>query len=467
MARLALVTRRGILASGSAAFLLPHPAMATTNPAEIRRWLSMRIDAQKRGTGVIVGLTQRGRRQVIAHGSLTRGGRAQVDARTVFDVGSITKVFVAAVLADMALKGEVELDAPVDRYLPDLRIPEYGEGRITLADLATHTAGFPLRPTNLISKDPHDSYAGYTLALLDTFVEGFAPSRAPGSGYEYSNVGYGLLGQALEERAGLSLAQLIRGRVTGPLGLGDTAYTPTAQMAARFARGYLADLIPAPPWHGDPLTGTGGLLSTADDLLTFLEACLGWRETPLARALNMLTEIERPGGMQPASAIGLGWNILRTASREIVWKNGSVDGFRAFAGYEKTTGVGVTALINGSSALGADDIGLNLLGADFPVDLQRPRKRQEVVIAGQKLDRLVGRYTYSDGVISFTRQGDRLVGFQESSGQHFELFAESEQRFFLKIVDADVVFLPARADHPAAEAVWTQNGQSERGKRLP
>ena len=467
MARRAPVTRRGILASGSAALLLPHPAMAAPDASEIRRWLSMRIDAQKRGTGMVVGLTERGRRQVVAHGSLARDGRARVDARTVFDVGSITKVFVALVLADMTLKGEVALDAPVDRYLPAVRVPAYDGRRITLADLATHTAGFPLRPTNLVSTNANDAYAGYTLALLDAFVEGFASARAPGSAYEYSNVGYGLLGQALEARAGLSLAELIRRRVTGPLGLGDTAYTPTTQMAARFARGYLADLVPAPPWHEDPLTGTGGLLSTADDLLTFLEACLGWRETSLAPALKMLTEVERPGGMQPASAIGLGWNILRTGSREIVWKNGSVDGFRAFAGYDKTTGLGATALINGSSALGADDIGLHLLGADFPVDLQRPRVRREIAIDGRKLDRLVGRYSYSDGVISFLRDGDRLVGLQESNGQRFDLFPESDHRFFLKVVDADVVFLPGRGDQQATEAVWTQNGQAERGKRLP
>jgi serine-type D-Ala-D-Ala carboxypeptidase/endopeptidase len=129
--------------------------------------------------------------------------------------------------------------------------------------------------------------------------------------------------------------------------------------------------------HFRVLGSAGALRSTTHDLLIFLEAVLGYRKTPLALAMEAMVRTRRPGGTPPPSTgsrlgttqIALGWNIYTDGPREIVWKNGSVSGFRAFMGYEPTRRLGVVALINAQTAAGADDIGLHLLDANIEVNL--------------------------------------------------------------------------------------------------
>ena len=136
-------------------------------------------------------------------------------------------------------------------------------------------------------------------------------------------------------------------------------------------------VVPVAHDHFLVLGSAGGLRSTANDLLTFLEAVLGYRGTPLAPAMEAMIRTRRPGGTPPpatsdrpgATQVALGWNIYTDGSREIVWKNGSVSGFRAFMGYERATRLGVVALINAQTTAGADDIGLHLLDANIAVNL--------------------------------------------------------------------------------------------------
>src|SRR5262249_22562692 len=156
--------------------------------------------------------------------------------------------------ADMAMYHEVALDDPVQKYLPPgVTMPTFAGREISLADLATHTSGLPLRPANLSSKDPDNKYAGYTVADLFAFLSSYKLTRAPGSQYDYSNVGFGLIGAALSQRANKSWAELVTTRVTTPLGMSDTSVELTAGMAQRQARGYALDvatleLTPAKHW---------------------------------------------------------------------------------------------------------------------------------------------------------------------------------------------------------------------------
>jgi CubicO group peptidase (beta-lactamase class C family) len=158
--------------------------------------------------------------------------------------------------------------------------------------------------------------------------------------------------------------------------MNDTDITPSTAMAARTPVGYDSRLVPVAHDHFRVLGSAGALRSTTNDLLTFLEAVLGYRKTPLAPAMEAMVRTRRPGGAPPPSTggrhgvtqVALGWNIYTEGSREIAWKNGSVSGFRAFMGYEPTKRLGVVALINAQTAAGADDIGLHLLDADIEVN---------------------------------------------------------------------------------------------------
>jgi CubicO group peptidase (beta-lactamase class C family) len=352
----------------------PEPSIISD--AQVHRILVARIDRQRQGTGVVVGVIDPKGKRVLAYGTMGVGGTRPVDGDTVFDLGSITKVFTALVLSDMVQRGEVALDDPAQKHLPDVHLLTHGGKQVTLADLATHTAGLPSRPSNLDPSDPRQAH-GYPADLLYQFLSSYVPTRDPGTYYQYSSVGYGLLGEVLARKAGRSYQDLVKGRITQPLGMNDTDITPSTVMLAHTPIGYDSHLVPVAHDHFQVLASAGALRSTANDLLTFLEAVLGYRKTPLAPAMEAMIKTRRPGGATPPSTggrpwtthIALGWNIYTDGSREVVWKNGSVPGFRAFMGYERTARLGVVALINAQTATGVDDIGLHLLDPNLEVNL--------------------------------------------------------------------------------------------------
>jgi CubicO group peptidase (beta-lactamase class C family) len=453
-----------------AAFLAAIPRLAAADPAfpddaEIRRLLAVRVDQQQQATGIVIGLVGPQGRRVLAYGTAAAGGAA-VDGDTLFDIGSVTKVFTALLLADMASKGEVKLDDPVVRYLPagSVRLPERGGRRISLLDLATHTSGLPLRPGNLPSKDPRTPYAGYTVPMLYRALSSLGLEHDIGSRYQYSNLGYGLLAQALAQRGGQPFAELLRRRITSPLGMEDTGMGPAASQGSRLATGYDARLQPEPHWDFGALEGAGGLRSTANDLLKLLEAALGMHASPLAAALKLAQQTRRPGA-DAASAAALGWNVDTGGAHTLIWKNGSVGGFRSFIGYDPSAGTGVVALANAHTALGADDIALHLLDSSRPVNLYTADDHHAVQLEPQVLERYTGRYRFAADrtVMVVSRAGGRLWAQQEGQ-QDFELHPEGESDFFLRVLDIQLHFVQSAG--PVKELVMTQDGKSYRARRI-
>ena len=181
----------------------PTPAdRARPSWQSIRRIIGERVDA-KRSAGIVLGVVDSDGRRVAAYGD-PGPGQPPLDASSVFEIGSITKVFTAALLADMVVRGEVALDEPVALLLPQtVRVPTWGERQIELVDLATQTSGLPRLPANWRWGDSaHPMMAGYTVGMLYEFLSGYTLTRQIGSEYQYSNLGFGLLGHALALRAG-------------------------------------------------------------------------------------------------------------------------------------------------------------------------------------------------------------------------------------------------------------------------
>lgn len=355
-------------------------ARTLVSDAELHQMLLTRIDLQKYGTGIVVGIIEPKGKRVVAYGTMGIDDRRPVNGDTVFDVGSITKVFTALLLSDMVQRGEVALDDAAQKYVPaGVYVPARGGKQMTLVDLATHTAGLPPRPTNLNPKDPEQSRSGYSTDLLYQFLASYVLTTDIGTHYQYSSVGYGLLGDVLSRIAGMPYAELTRQRIMQPLGMEDTRMTPTSAMQARTPIGYDSHRMPVEHEKFQVLASAGALRSTANDLLTFLEAILGYRNTALLPAMDAMLNTRRPGGtplpaggVEASTQIALGWNITTNGPREIVWKNGSIAGFRAFLGYDSQARLGVVALINAQTVDGADDIGLHLLDPSIQVDLRIP-----------------------------------------------------------------------------------------------
>ena len=164
----------------------------------------------------MVGVIEPQGRRVVAYGSLNQGDPRPLNGDTIFEIGSVTKVFTSLLLADMVQRGEVALADPVAKYLPaDVKVPERGGRVITLVDLSTHTSGLPRMPSNFHPKDPANPYADYTVEQLYQFLSSYQLTRDIGSQFEYSNLGGGLLGQALARRAGMDYEALVRSRIAG------------------------------------------------------------------------------------------------------------------------------------------------------------------------------------------------------------------------------------------------------------
>jgi CubicO group peptidase (beta-lactamase class C family) len=373
------MNRRTFVLSSCASLLVLHRAEAQTvnlSDEAIRDILRRRIDVEKRATGMAVGIVERGRRRVIVYGKQDSGDARSVAANTLFEIGSVTKVFTALLLADMVHRKELQFDDPVDRYLPSgFRTPQRNGRSITLADLATHTSGLPYFPFSPITTpNPLKALARFTASDLRSWLAGLTLSRDPGAQWEYSNVGYGLLGLALANKAGTTYDALLNRRIIGPLRLKDTTLHPTGEATRRLAAGHDPKLAPIPPLDLGIFAPAGALRSTVENLLSFLSAVLPNSRSPLEAPAQLLVSIRRPtpaaGGEQ-----ALGWDVV-TGTDPFVAKDGVTAGQAASIVLDAPKHTGVVVLSNAfpvnlqlppGGGVGAADLARHLIRPALPV----------------------------------------------------------------------------------------------------
>ncbi len=339
--------------------------------ADIAALLEDRIDLSGTSVGIVVGIVDREGRRIISHGRAREGKGSPPDGDSIFEIGSVTKVFTALVLADMVQKGEVRLSDPVSKYLPpDVTVPSQAHREITLADLATHTSGLPSVPDNAAS-DMHNPFRGYTTDKAFEFLGSYKLTYPIGTQYVYSNFGMGLLGHALERRAGCDYEELIRSRITGPLQMTSTYVNMGAGVRERLVQGYFHPEKPAGPWTIESLQGMGALHSTVNDLLRFLSINLGLESHPMSSALA-LTHVGRTTGKTPDQEIALGWHIDHRFNNTIIWHNGLTTGFRSYIAIDPLAQRGVVVLSN--TGVPIEDIGRHVLDERFEVKRYGPPK---------------------------------------------------------------------------------------------
>ena len=147
---------------------------------DIRGILVKRIDQQKQAVGIVVGVIEPNGRRVVSYGNLATSDPRTLDGDTIFEIGSVTKVFTSLLLADMVNRKEVTLDDPAAKYLPEsVKMPERSGKSITLLDLSTHRSGLPPLPSNFKLKDPYNPYGDYTVDDLYQFLSGYTLPRDP------------------------------------------------------------------------------------------------------------------------------------------------------------------------------------------------------------------------------------------------------------------------------------------------
>ena len=432
--------------------------------SEVRAILADRV-ASKRGMGFVVAILERGQAPRIHTAGTSGISGLALDANTVFEIGSITKVFTSTLLSEMVARGEVKLDDPISKYLPKtVRVPSRKGRDITLVDLATQSSGLPRLPGNLRPTSAANPYADYTVENLYEFLSSYTLTRDIGSQYEYSNLGVGLLGHVLSLAAGKSYEAIIRERVLAPLGMNDTGIEIAAPIKSRMAQGFNAQGALMQPWDLPTLAGAGALRSTAADMLKFLAASLDSTTTPLGGIMSRTRE-SRHAADRPGNRIGLGWHIVDVFGSTLTWHNGGTGGYRAFIGVDDARHRGVVVLTN--STVSPDDIGFHLLEPKVPLDLPvaPPPQRKAIALDPFRLDPFVGVYELAPNFqLAITKEDGKLFGQATGQGK-VQLHPESETKFFLNEVDAQVSFVKG-ADGKVNELILHQGGANIPGKRV-
>ena len=407
-------------------FVSPLVSLAAipAGSAAYQQLLAARVAASP-GLGIVVGVIDHGKTAVYKAGAT--GNAVPLDEHTVFEIGSVTKTFTGTILASMVRDGSVRLDDPVSKYLPaSVHVPSRNGKVITLLNLATQHSGLPRVPSNLDVSAP-EPYANYTKQKLYAYLSAYKLTRDPGASFEYSNIGVGLLGVALANRAHMSYPTLLRERVLDPLGMNDTAVATTGSTRLRFAAPHTMEGDNANPWHFDALAPAGGITSTVADMLRYVRCNMG--QGPLAATCLFA---QRPRDTIPGSHIGLIW--WTGDSRGIVHHGGDTLGFHAAVEISRDHTQGAVALANGGMPV--EDVAAHAFDDTVPVAQAEAQERNDPAV----LDQYVGTYAYTDGsTYVVTRRGGQLYAKLQNQ-EAVRVYAAGKDRFVYHVVDAQIDF---------------------------
>ncbi len=401
---------------------------------EIQRMVDDRVVTYHDAVGLVVGVIEPGGRRLFVRGPAQVGNDDPVDGDTIFEIGSVSKVFTALALADAAHRGELSLTDPAVKYLPaGTTLPQHGPRPISLLDLATHTSGLPNIPPNVAVTDFNNPNADLNKDQLLKSAAAYEVTQDAGKTYLYSSAGYQLLAMAVADVEHTDFETVLKSHIFGPLKMTGTHFAASLEEKDKISAGYDPHLQPVPHERLPTLPGSGGLRSTANDLLNFLAANLGLAPSPLAPAMADMIKTQRQTQYLELKA-AVGWHVANLHNVEMVWENGQTAGYRAFIGFVPKKRIGVVVLSNSANTI--DDIGVHILDTDTPL---RPLHR-EAEIKPSQLDNYIGHYEVNDNfALNVTRDGNKL--YVQGTGQpRAELFFMGDDQFFLRVANGTVIF---------------------------
>ena len=406
-------------------------AAAGSSPA-LQALLTARL-AQE-GVALAAGRLDSGRLELAG---AAREGEAP-DADSFFEIGSITKTFTALLLADAVVRGELKLDDAVEAALPyGLKLRDAQGAAIRWRDLATHRSGLPRLAPNMAPARPADPYADYGWESLELFLKTWTPEVARDSRYEYSNLGFGLLGQALALRAGTGYAALLTRRVLEPLGLrGLVGFD--GDLPRPMLQGHSADRRPASAWHFlDACAGAGALRDSVRGLLRYADAAMGGFDHPLLEAFALCLQPQGASN-KPINPVGLAWLLAPLDGRTVFNHDGGTAGFSSSLWLDPQRRRATVVLAN--AQVGVNDLALHLLDERLPLKDFAATRQASIDLTPAAVAPLAGRYALNAQFKLMLRaDGARL--FAQASGQgEFELFAKTPRRFFARVTPLEILF---------------------------
>lgn len=439
--------------------LMAAPALLAQNElsdSEIETILRSRVMDGK-GVGMVAAIVDEKGSRIVAFGHPNKQSTQALDGNSVFEIGSVSKVFTTTLLADMVERGEIRLYDPASKFLPNtVFVPVRNGKEITLKDLATHSSGLPENPGNFLPKSViarklvtcwfcgfdemvTSRFESYSVEEMYKALSGYRLTRDIGSEFEYSNFGLALLGHILELRGEADYETLVKTRIAQPLQMTSTAVKLTPEMTEHLANGHDENGKPTPSWEMPKFAGAGGLRSTANDLVKFMQANLGLVPSPLSAAMDRTQQTQfQCCGKHPTLEMGLGWFLYPEYNGKVIGHGGSTGGYRTKMLLDRERRRGVVVLAN--SSILVNDIAFHLLdNVQYPI-ADDPKRRKAIAIDPKVLATLVGEYQLpSEELLSITNEGDKL--FATFNGKKkAQIFPQTTRDFFWKSGDAKDAF---------------------------
>ncbi len=414
--------------------------------------------------GMSIGVIKGNRSAVRGYGRLSTGDATVPDERTVYEIGSISKVFTGLLLADAVANERVSLDTPVEELLPSsIKMQQRDEAiPIRLRHLSTHTSGLPRLPDNLEPADPNNPYADYDGKRLANFLRTYRPRKRPGERSEYSNLAAGLLGAVLSFDQEVEYGTLLGQRIAQPLGLTDTTIELDDDQKARLAPPHTEGGIPDHCWTFDQLAGAGAIRSTVDDMLQFAQSNLYPPDGKLGEAIDLAWQVHQQPIDDANFAMGLGWHVARDGTTR--WHNGQTGGYHASLFANRELDVAVVVLTN-TATDEVDQLAEQLVRM-LAGSAEKPREFETVLkVEPEKLQPYVGKYQVAPGaVFTVTTKGDQLlVGL---TGQPtFRVYPRSNTEWYYKVVEATLTFHVDESGQCNSVELF-QNGVRQTAKRI-
>lgn len=360
--------------------------------------------------GIAIGTWDDGEVKTAAYGMANIEAGWATTPDTLFQIGSISKVFTATAVMQLVDGWKVDLEAPVTRYLPEFRLstPEATDA-LLVKHLLTHHTGF-------WGDDFRDYGSGNDACQKAvTALSGIRQLTAPGESWAYCNAGFQVLGAIIEKFHGRPNEDVIRDRVLKPLGLERSTFRAEDAITWPAAVGYNT-LTTETPEAARPYAITramnpaGAIIGTVGDLLKFAAFHLGDGSADEKRVLSAgaLAEMQKhqvdAGNMAPEW--GLGWWIQDASGTKTIGHGGSTNGHRALLTIVPERRFALAVLTNGSSgAQVARQVERHLLA-----QIGTPRSDpQEGRLPAERMEDFAGRYHAPGGDVTLTVDGGQLV----------------------------------------------------------
>jgi len=405
----------------------------------------------------------------IVHLGSSNEAKQKANNLTIYELGSISKVFTSLLLADAFVRNHINLNTVAE--VPNaagIHLPSKDGRSIKWIDLSTHRSGLPRLGANMTRVDLLNPYIDYDSKKAATFVNEYKLPRKPGDTQEYSNLGACVLGYLVAQKEGKPYEELLRERITEPLRMADCTTALNSDQTKRLATPHRKFGTPTPPWDHADLPGAGGVHATMRDMMRFAKAQLNPPTGTLGEAIELAwkqqTEADKSG-----PAMGLGWMIA--GDGETRWHNGGTGGSSTALFVNRRIKSAVIVLCNTSTKHEIDKLAIQLIqkaaGIEAESKLSEDTKpeTEKLAIDAKLRGRLVGRYQLAPDFI-FTvhdENGHLMVDITNQPTQ--EVFPDSATKWSYRGVKATLEFkLPKTG--PAKSLVLHQNGINQTARRI-